>query len=132
MTCLSFFVQVRNLTLKLWMTSSTFFFYSTLHKKKLQIWSNLLKKSLMENFIFCAVIKPSSGSQNCIVPNYDNCLLWLLFFTLSSKYTIRYTVRTYEHTEHICLFQNNKETISQVPLLININCWTSVYDKTLR
>ena len=24
-------------------------------RRKLQIWSNLLKKSLMENFIFCAV-----------------------------------------------------------------------------
>ena len=24
-------------------------------RKKLRIWSNLLKKSLMENFIFCAV-----------------------------------------------------------------------------
>ena len=26
-------------------------------RRKLRIWSHLLKKSLMENFIFCAVIK---------------------------------------------------------------------------
>ena len=25
-------------------------------RRKLRIWSNLLKKSLMENFIFCAVL----------------------------------------------------------------------------
>ena len=29
-------------------------------RRKLQIWSHLLKKSLMENFIFCAVKKPLS------------------------------------------------------------------------
>ena len=33
-------------------------------KKKLRIWSHLLKKSLMENFIFCAVIKVESGKHN--------------------------------------------------------------------
>ena len=26
--------------------------------RKLQIWSHLLKKSLMENFVFCAVYRP--------------------------------------------------------------------------
>ena len=26
--------------------------------RKLRIWSDLLKKSLMKNFIFCAVLKP--------------------------------------------------------------------------
>ena len=30
----------------------------------LQIWSHLLKKSLIENFIFCAVIIAKSGGQN--------------------------------------------------------------------
>ena len=28
---------------------------SDLNRRKLQIWSHLLKKSLMENFIFCVV-----------------------------------------------------------------------------
>ena len=32
--------------------------------RKLQIWPHLLKKSLMENFIFCAVVK---GSNICII-----------------------------------------------------------------
>ena len=39
----------------------------------LQIWSHLLKKSLMENFIFCAVV---SISQEVII------LLWNYFITL--------------------------------------------------
>ena len=30
-------------------------------RKKLRIWSHLLKKSLMENFIFCAVMYYSLG-----------------------------------------------------------------------
>ena len=29
----------------------------------LQIWSHLLKKSLMENFIFCAVLPPLKGNN---------------------------------------------------------------------
>ena len=29
-------------------------------RKKLRIWSHLLKKSLMENFIFCEVSQPST------------------------------------------------------------------------
>ena len=33
-------------------------------RKKLRMWSNLLKKSLMENFIFCAVICPLSYIMN--------------------------------------------------------------------
>ena len=39
-------------------------FFSTCDqiRKKLRIWSHLLKKSLMENFIFCAVLGPSIWS----------------------------------------------------------------------
>ena len=29
-------------------------------RKKLRIWSHLLKKSLIENFIFCVVLNPSA------------------------------------------------------------------------
>ena len=32
-------------------------------RKKLRIWSNLLKKSLMENFIFCAVCAPDYATS---------------------------------------------------------------------
>ena len=32
-------------------------------RKKLRIWSHLLKKLLMENFIFCAVLK--DGNEGC-------------------------------------------------------------------
>ena len=33
-------------------------------RRKLQIWSHLLKKSLMENFIFCAVYGTSEFEEN--------------------------------------------------------------------
>ena len=32
-------------------------------RRKLQIWSHLLKKSVMENFIFCAVSETYSGRE---------------------------------------------------------------------
>ena len=32
-------------------------------RRKLRIWSHLLKKSLMENFVFCAVNHPADRSQ---------------------------------------------------------------------
>ena len=47
--------------------------------KKLRIWSNLLKKSLMENFIFCAVFDKGylythvKRTQSNI---YDEAFLW--------------------------------------------------------
>ena len=37
-------------------------------RRKLQIWSHLLKKSLMENFVFCAVnaeMKPCLNELSC-------------------------------------------------------------------
>ena len=36
-------------------------------RQKLRIWSHLLKKSLMENFIFCAVTKQN---QSFTLPNF--------------------------------------------------------------
>ena len=57
--------------------------------KKLRIWSHLLKKFLMENFIFCAVtpvqmcIPPEIQNKNRIVPQFFYCeyhLLILIFF----------------------------------------------------
>ena len=36
-------------------------------RSKLRIWSHLLKKYLMENFIFCALRPNSDRSQNAII-----------------------------------------------------------------
>ena len=38
-------------------------------RRMLRVWSHLLKKSLMENFIFCAVMVPISSRSICIVKN---------------------------------------------------------------
>ena len=38
---------------------------------KLRIWSHLLKKSLMENFFFCAVISVSKVKLNCPTLNVE-------------------------------------------------------------
>ena len=35
-------------------------------RRKLRIWSNLLKKSLMENFIFCAVYSAELDLKNLL------------------------------------------------------------------
>ena len=35
-------------------------------RRKLRIWSHLLKKSLMENFIFCAVKKRLNKKSACL------------------------------------------------------------------
>ena len=46
---------------------SQFFNVFTAQKMKLRIWSHLLKKSLMENFIFCAVFQVFCGYfWNCM------------------------------------------------------------------
>ena len=39
-------------------------------RRKMRIWSHLLKKSLMEDFIFCAVIFTKSNVLNVIHDNY--------------------------------------------------------------
>ena len=41
-------------------------------RRKLQIWSHLMKKSLMENFVFCAVnaeMKPCLNELSCAAQN---------------------------------------------------------------
>ena len=38
-------------------------------RKKLRIWSHLLKKSLMENFIFCAVIETHKSNTKSQIIN---------------------------------------------------------------
>ena len=53
-------------------------FFSTCDqiRKKLRIWSHLLKKSLMENFIFCAVLECPNylSSLSVRVPKYPSFL----------------------------------------------------------
>ena len=58
-------------------------------RKKLLIWSNLLKKPLVENFIFCSVLNESVAGGPCFchgllqrflnaVLSYEFLFLWLL------------------------------------------------------
>ena len=55
-TIFSFYFMFLNITLdKKWIFPH-FFSKSDQIRRKLRIWSHLLKKSLMENFIFCAVL----------------------------------------------------------------------------
>ena len=41
-------------------------------RRKLQIWSHLLKKSLMDNFIFCAVCSLATMKLQMNFPNSNN------------------------------------------------------------
>ena len=49
---------------------------------KLRIWSHLLKKSLMENFIFCAVIMPLFDRQLLLVKNGFTVFQKFLLFSI--------------------------------------------------
>ena len=44
--------------------------------RKLRIWSNLLKKSLKENLIFCAVNEMKQGDYQCRFYNHIDCIKW--------------------------------------------------------
>ena len=48
-------------------------------RRKPQIWSHLLKKYLMENFIFCAVLTVSSMSFLLCTISSITCCFWSLF-----------------------------------------------------
>ena len=54
--------------------------------RKLQIWSHLLKKSLMENFIFCAVLIKTTISESIpgqtVVDKYLMCA-WVLLLLIN-------------------------------------------------
>ena len=60
-------------------------------RRKLWIWSHLLKKSLMENFIFCAVTVGQkkmcqiNGNQNISVFQY-----YILIFNINTRYKIKF------------------------------------------
>ena len=46
-------------------------------RRFLRIWSHLLKKSLMENFIFCAM-----KSDNYHFAKTSCCIVWYMSFTI--------------------------------------------------
>ena len=48
---------------KMELSTKDFFSKCNQIRRKLRIWSHLLKKSLMENFIFCAVIVTATWQQ---------------------------------------------------------------------
>ena len=48
---------------KMKLSTKDFFNKCNQIRRKLRIWSHLLKKSLMENFIFCAVIVTATWQQ---------------------------------------------------------------------
>ena len=48
---------------KMKLSTKDFFSKCNQIRRKLRIWSHLLKKSLMENFIFCAVIVTATWQQ---------------------------------------------------------------------
>ena len=68
-------------------------------RKKLPIWSHLLKKSLMENFIFCTVIQTITLDLVIFHAVLDTCLIYfvpilhleLRFCVFLKKRYIRYT-----------------------------------------
>ena len=66
-------------------------------KSAVPIWSHLLKKSLMENFIFCAVtantmlaawLIASSAYRVCLREILDSTVLWFLRFWRTIRYNI--------------------------------------------
>ena len=66
-------------------------------RRKLQIWLHLLRKSLIENFIFCAVKYDGdlSNSARYVVGTGFNCQfklnLWVRFMKCSSKWSSQRT-----------------------------------------
>ena len=67
----------------------------------LQIWSHLLKKSLMKNFIFCAVIVESSEFYNC----------HLTFNLFSNNASFLYTLKTSESLKFSDVFRRCRSKI---------------------
>ena len=49
------FTEISNTAQKMKLSIKDFFSKCEQIRRKLRIWSHLLKKTLMENFIFCAV-----------------------------------------------------------------------------
>ena len=78
------------------MTFSTkeFFINCDQIRRKLPIWSHLLKKTLMENFIFCAVsvvmswkhLKPSICRERCV---YFTTLFAAIDYIYNKEFVIR-------------------------------------------
>ena len=64
-------------------------------RRSLAIWSHLLKKSLMENFIFCAVYDLEEYAIHCKLPTnlviFSNALLIQLILLLFVSYYLVFT-----------------------------------------
>ena len=59
-------------------------------RRKLQIWSHLLKKSVMENFIFCAVLVAQLGVSTDLKDPYLRTTSSLLIFHKHNHLTLKY------------------------------------------
>ena len=60
--------------------------------RKLWMWSNLLKKSLMENFIFCAVFLSCNDLVYAYLKFYDQDLfthLWVMIELICTRNTVK-------------------------------------------
>ena len=65
-------VMIRDTAQKMKFSIEDFFSKCDQIRRKLRIWSHLLKKSLMENFIFCAVRDISADDDFSVVFSSDH------------------------------------------------------------
>ena len=93
-------------------------FFSIYYKicKKLLIWSHLLKKSLMKNFIFCAVmLKKSAGIFEKLLKFVKSFIYKIVFYQLFGclKTKSGPLRRRHPHSSHVnnCVFtKSNQES----------------------
>ena len=78
-------------------------------RRKLLIWSHLLKKPLMENFIFCAVIQNS-----CFVKNITIILPFKCYKMLSLK--MKNIIKKMDTTEIFKIFDITRNTIKTMKI----------------
>ena len=95
-------------------------------RRKLRIWLHLLKKFLMENFIFCAVtcphMEPSLRSMNhtltygTTVHNMNHVVIW--------NYTAQYepSVDTWNNSAHYKTICQHVESCSTIETTCQYNC----------
>ena len=85
-------------------------------RRKLQIWSRLLKKSLMENFIFCAVtgwIKEQALPIKANKMQTNNITEMKFFFGIATLLSFLVTNPTiYSFTLKVVLFKSSNRTLS--------------------
>ena len=77
-------------------------------RRKLPIWSHLLKKSLMENFIFCAMYLANPKIFLCLFTVHISCFLFSnnicsLFFLPTNKQVLQSSNIRLLTTTHFCV-----------------------------